>query len=680
VSTLAFLLEIGAEEIPDWMIVPALENLRELFGSLGVGNVSRVDATPRRLVLWADLVERQADAEELVTGPPKSAGAGAANGFAKKMGVTVDQLGTESTAKGEYFSFVKKIPGRATVEILSEKLPEIIAKIQWPKTMLWTIPGVPAKASPRFIRPIRWIVALLGDNVVPFRYGDVNSGAVTQGHRILGLGVIPVSIATYEEELRRNFVTVAAAERRVRIENAIDGKHVKADPKLLDTLTYITEFPTAIEGTFDPEYLKLPKEVLVTVMRHHQKYFSVEDENGELAPKFIAVMNTNGDPDGLVRKGNERVLRARFNDARFFWEVDRRRTLEVRSPDLIAVTFQTSLGTYEKKTIGTAKSAKRIATLLGLDPASAETAAKLCKIDLMTEMVKEFTDLQGIVGGLYLRDEGQPEEVWRAVYEHYRPLSMEAPIPPSKYGQVLSVADKLDTIVGCFGKGIIPSGSKDPLGLRRAAQGIVRVIVEGGLALNLREIVREEASANTEVFGDDQDYLYRNSDGAGLAKAVVDFLSDRVRYYFRDIRGFAYDEVNAVMAAGWDSLPDVEARLTRISKIRPTADFEPLAASFKRVKNILSQANITAAPTVDSGLIEPGPERELFDEFQRVSGEPIEKAISSLRPKLDTFFDKVLVNVPDEKVRQNRLTLLSQVLNEFSTIADFSEIVTSKES
>ncbi len=349
--SLPFLLEIGTEEIPDWMIVPALNNLQDMFQALldqhvlG-GMVKVVDATPRRLVLRAEgLLERQADVEELVLGPSRSAGAGAAAGFAKKMGTTPDQLGTQSTAKGEYCSFTKRTQGRATAAVLAGELPNLILKIQWPKTMGWN-----GKGTERFIRPIRWLVALLGDEVVPFEIGGVKSGNTTRGHRVLGSASIPVTIANFSQSLTTNGVILSAVERRERIESAISAWRAKPDPDLLHTLVYITEFPTPILGSFDRSYLTLPAEVLVTVMRHHQKYLSVEDAEGNLAPHFIAVMNTNGDPDGLVRSGNERVLRARFNDARFFWDVDQKKKLEDRVDDLKTVTFQAKLGSYYDKT------------------------------------------------------------------------------------------------------------------------------------------------------------------------------------------------------------------------------------------------------------------------------------------------------------------------------------------
>ncbi|HXA64629.1 MAG TPA: glycine--tRNA ligase subunit beta [Bryobacteraceae bacterium] len=649
--SLPVLLEIGTEEIPDWMIILALNSLQDMFQglldqhALG-GKVISTAATPRRLVLRAQgLVERQADAEELVLGPPKSVGAGAAAGFAKKMGTTPDQLRTETTAKGEYFAFTKRTQGQATAAILARELPDLILKIQWPKTMYWN-----GKGSERFIRPIRWLVALLGDAVIPFEIGGVHSGNTTSGHRLLGKPSILVTIEDFEHQLKSNGVILSADQRRAKIETEIAGLlagrdlKVKPDADLLHTLVYITEFPTAILGGFDSQYLELPQEVLVTVMRHHQKYFSVEDANGNLAPNFIAVMNTNADPDGLVRHGNERVLRARFNDARFFWQVDQKKKLADRVEDLKNVTFQAKVGSYFQKT-------ERVVALVkefGGD-LNAQRAALLCKCDLTTDMVKEFTDLQGIVGGLYAKEQGEAEEVWRAVYEHYKPVSMDGPIPSTREGLLVAFADKWDTLTSCFKVGLIPTGSKDPFALRRAAQGLVRIVVEGRLPGPIK------------------------TDDAQLSE----FLRDRVEYYFRDVRGFAYDEVRACMAAGWNVLTELEARLKRVQTIRATPDFEPIAASFKRIKNILKQAQFSDS-AVHASLLEPGPEFELYEEGRRTEGQPLESRIAALRPKVDLFFDKVLVNAPDPNIRRNRLALLQSLLTEFSDVADFSEIVTER--
>ena len=392
--------------------------------------------------------------------------------------------------------------------------------------------------------------------------------------------------------------------------------------------------------------------VLTMVMRHHQKYFAVETAPGKLAPHFVAILNTSGDPDGLVKHGNERVLKARFNDARFFWDVDQQKKLVDRVDDLAKVTFQAKLGSYKEKTNRTVALVKE----LGGD-ADAQRAALLAKCDLTTDMVKEFTDLQGIVGGLYARAQGESEAVAMAIYDHYKPLSMEDSIPSTHNGLLVALADKLDTLRGCFNVGLIPSGSKDPFALRRAAQGVVKILIEGKLEFALDTLVQGELKA---------------------------FMLERIQHYFREVRGFKYDEVNAVLASGCGTLLDVEARLTALAAVRPTENFEPLAASFKRISNLLKQSSFKPAGAVDTGLLEAGPEADLHVSFETVRAatrnagyQQTLEVVATLRSKLDLFFDKVLVNAPDERVRANRLTLLHELLAEFSTIADFSEIVTS---
>ncbi|MFN7923807.1 MAG: glycine--tRNA ligase subunit beta [Bryobacteraceae bacterium] len=653
-----FLLEIGVEEIPDWMIGPALAHLEKAIAQLFETNrlkgaVEWADATPRRLALLASgLPKGQKDSEDLVTGPPASAGQGAAQGFARKNGIAPEQLQVIQTPKGDYYGFRKKIVGRTTQEILAEALPGIILGIPWPKTMYWT-----GKGGPRFIRPIRWIVALLGSGVVPFEVAGVASGAYSQGHRVFGKKKIKVSATKFEDALRGNHVMLRAAERRSKIEAGIEmalaGKalRIKPDAALLDTLVYLTEWPTPILGTFDASYLSLPAEVLVTVMRHHQKYFSVLREDGSLAPHFVAVMNAPGDPEGNVASGNERVLRARFNDARFFWETDQKHPLAERVESLKAVTFQKELGSYHDKISAMALVLDEFENV----PQAAHRAVRLCKCDLTCEMVKEFTDLQGIVGGLYARAQSEPEDVAIAIYDHYKPLSMEDTIPRSDAGRWVALADKLHSLRGCFGIGLAPTGSKDPFALRRAAQGVVKILVEGGMDIPVEKL-------------------------AGGSAQLHEFLVDRIRYYFREIRGFKYDEVNAVLAAGITNLPDALARLEAIQAVRPTGDFEPLAASFKRIRNILEQAQFEGG-RIDAAALHEDGERNLHNAMSNLSlaglgyRDALEK-IASLRPAVDLFFDKVLVNAPDPVVRSNRLALLDTLRREFSRIADFSEIVT----
>ena len=675
------LLEIGSEEIPDWMIPGALEYLGGAVWGLLKDNqlgdaAVRTDATPRRLVVRAEgVIAQQPDSEERMWGPAKNAPPAAVAGFAKKQGLAPEQLEILSDGKAEKYSCVRKTAGRAASAILAEALPGLVLKTPFPKTMYWAVKSV------RFIRPIRWVVALLDDVVVPFEIAGIAAGNESSGHRKLGAARFPVTYENYARKLRDNFVILSAEERRERI-RAVPTKY-KCDNDLLNTLVNLTEWPTPITGSFDPEFLDLPKEVLITVMRHHQKYFSVESADGKLEPKFVAVTNTDGDPDGLIRHGNERVLRARFNDARFFWDTDQKKKLADRVHDLASVTFQAKLGSYKDKT----ERIEQLVLLLGLyaaspgkTPSEADIrnakvrytfgedhadlhpvrAARLSKADLTTELVKEFTELQGVVGGLYARVQGEPEDVAIAIYDHYKPVSMEDSIPRTQAGQLLSIADKIDTLRGCFSVGLIPSGSKDPFALRRAAQGIVKILVEGKLRLPIQSLC--EGSLQLE-----------------------EFIAERARYYFRDIRSFAYDEVNAVLSSGWDDLLDVEERLEAVRAVRPTEDFEPLAASFKRIRNILKQSQFEGAgDKLEESLLEPGPETGLYEEFAATRAacrllpdyrSRLER-IASLRPKVDVFFDKVLVNAKDDAVRHNRLTLLHTMLAEFSTIADFSEIVT----
>ncbi|WP_031498401.1 glycine--tRNA ligase subunit beta [Bryobacter aggregatus] len=649
-ATKDFLLEIGVEEIPDWMIEEGLGALQakvqELIAPLS-GWVSMAEATPRRLVIGCrGIAEREADREEILSGPPKQANPQAVEGFAKKCGVAVADLELIESPKGTYYSFRKKVKGKTAIEIFSGSLPGIILGIPWPKTMLW-----PGKGGARFIRPIRWLLCLLGEEVVPFSINGIATKNETSGHRQLGEYRVAVSIDNFEQTLRDNFVLLRGEERRAKIEAELPPG-VKADEKLLHTLTYITEFPTPIVGDFAASYLSLPEEVLVTVMRFHQKYFSVADPEGGLVPKFVAVMNTASDPEGLVKHGNERVLRARFNDARFFYDVDQQKPLAARVEDLKVVTFQKELGSYHAKT-------ERVMALvqeLGGDAATVR-AAELAKTDLTCEMVKEFTELQGIVGGLYAKAQGESAEVGDAIYDHYKPVSMEDSIPRTRAGQLLSLADKVDTLRGCFRIGMIPSGSKDPFALRRAAQGIVKILVEGELNLGLKAL-------------------------AGGVEKLEEFLLERVKYYCQEIRGYAYDEVAAVLAAGADDLQDVLIRLEAVKTVRASEDFEPLAAAFKRMKNILDQAKFTPSSAVDPALFTDDAEKALWTAFSTVAASVKGKSygevlagMATLRPAVDLFFDKVLVNAPDQAVRANRLTLLFGLKAEFSGIAEFSEIV-----
>jgi len=687
-ANLELLLEVGVEEIPDWMVPGALQSFEKGFLNaltgmgLAEGVSCRAEATARRLTLMVTgLPEGQADKEETLSGPPANIAFDADGnptkaglGFAKRAGV--DPSALQTGADGKLF-VERKIAGRPTRELLAEALPEIILGIYFPKNMVWT-----GKGGPRFIRPIRWLLALLGGDVVDFEIAGVKAGNITYGHRRLGKGALEVSsIADYEAKLAANAVVLSADERRRRIVEgskealAADGNlAVRHNPKLLETLTYLTELPTVIRGEFEERYLELPDEVLETVMLVHQKYFAIADESsGKLTNGFLAVANLDGDPDGEIRRGAVRVLRARFNDAEFFWAADLEKTLADRVEDLKKVTFQAQLGSYFDKAERMRKLIAALAPAAGLSAAiarRADRAAELAKTDLTTGMVGEFPELQGVMGGLYAAAQGEPQEVADAIYDHYKPAGAGDSIPSTAEGRLVAIADKLDTLGGLFGLGMLPTGSRDPFALRRGAYGIIQILIGGELPISIDALV--EVSGAGEQSG-----------------ALRDFFVDRLRHFLSEA-GYAYDEINAVLAAD-DSEPlDAARRCAAIARVRPTADFEPLAVSFKRVRNILEKAGgveIFAAKTIDEKLLEAGAEADLFVAFGEVrdeaaalkeSGEYLAalERIATLRPAVDRFFDDVMVMVEDDKIRENRLTFLAFLLRELSTVADFSEIVT----
>ena len=708
-----FLLEIGCEEIPARMIEAGSLELRERVGKLlererlaPKGAIAFLD-TPRRLaVLASGIPAAQPDVTEQITGPSLAVAykdgqpTAAAHAFAKKAGVEVSQLEKASTPKGEYLSAKVTKKGRAASEILAELLPKEIQSIYWPKNMYWR------KSSERFVRPVRWLVALLDAEVIPLEFDGIRAGNNSRGHRILADGAVQIPSAgtSYVDAVAAAKV-LGRGERQQQIRKALDvatraipGARWREDKALLDTVVNLTEFPSVILGNFDPQFLELPEEVLVTVMRDHQKYFAVEDASGKLAPHFLAVLNTDADREGTIRHGNERVLRARFNDARFFWQTDQKQSLRDRLDLLKHVTFQKELGSYYDKTIRTQRLASWLSETVkqagfAIRPGIVHKAACLAKTDLTTELVKEFTELQGIVGGLYARvqvlDEHMNDDVRQgistAIYDHYKPQSMDDSVPRTVEGAVLSIADKADSIAGMFALGLIPSGSKDPFGLRRQANGIVKTIAEHKLPVQLGALMQD---ARIRYHGSDAEKQF--SPNLSFEEAVRAFFRERLEFYLRDARGFAYDVVNAVLTAGSDDVVDAVARAEAVTKVRPSADFESISVAFKRTKNILRQAieaGKEIAQAVDSALLKESAERALAEQVpqtaKRVESLRVDRnyaaallEIAKLRPAIDYFFDKVMVMVEDARLRANRLALLQTLLKEFSTIADFSEIVT----
>jgi glycyl-tRNA synthetase beta chain len=707
-----FLLEIGCEEIPARMIDAASQELRERVRALlrrerlSSGEVTPFD-TPRRLAVMASgLATSQADVTEQITGPSVSVAykngqpTPAAHAFAKKAGVDVAQLEKVTTPKGEYLAARVTKKGRSAAEILTEDLPKELSAIYWPKNMYWR------KPNERFVRPVRWLVAMLNEETIPLDFDGIRAGNSSRGHRILTAGAvtIPRAGSAYVDSLRVAKV-LGRPEREHQIRKALDaatrtiaGARWREDKALLDTVVNLTEFPSAVLGSFDPQFLALPEEVLVTVMRDHQKYFAVEDASGKLAPYFLAVLNTDSDPQGLIRHGNERVLRARFNDARFFWETDQKKSLLERLELLKHVTFQKDLGSYFDKTQRVQRLCSWLSEILKqsgitVRPGVIHKAACLSKTDLTTELVKEFTELQGIVGGLYARaqqlDPTLPEAtryaIADAIYDHYKPESTDDDVPRSLEGAVLSIGDKADTIAGMFALGLVPSGSKDPFALRRQANAIVKVIAEKRSPLRLGELMRD---ARAGYQGSEAEKKFVAN--AKFSESVATFFRERLEFYLKDVCGYAYDVVKAVLGADAEDVVDAVQRAEAVKQVLHMPEFQAIGAACKRIRNILRQASEKGiAPAAAFGsLSDSAPEEKNLAAYVEVNGAKVEALrkkkdygdalmlLSTARESVDAFFDKVMVMVEDPRVRANRLALLRTLLKEFSTIADFSEIVT----
>ncbi|HET9284877.1 MAG TPA: glycine--tRNA ligase subunit beta [Candidatus Angelobacter sp.] len=731
-----FLLEIGIEEIPARMIDDARSELvRRMAALLGRESLMKATegkpvqdesswtafasySTPRRLAFRvSDIPTHQPDVTEQVLGPSLKVAfkdgkpTPAAEAFAKKVGVEVAKLERVTNPKGEYLAATVTRKGRQAAEILAEAVPKEIAAIYWPKSMYWR-PGKPE----RFVRPVRWLVAILGDQVVPMEFGGAKAGKQTYGHRILSSSAPQISQPKeYEATLASAHVVVDSREREYRIRKALDaatrtipGARWREDAELLKTVVNLTEWPAAILGSFDQQYLSLPEEVLVTVMRDHQKYFAVEDANGKLAPHFLAVLNTDGDPDGLIRHGNERVLRARFNDARFFWDTDQKTPLVNRVEMLKAVTFQKDLGSYAEKAERVGKLAGHLCAVLNksglkVDSNAVQQAAQLAKTDLTAELVKEFTELQGIIGGLYAKAQGLPRAVADAIYDQYKPESTEDSPPRTLEGAVLSIADKADSIAGMFALGLVPSGSKDPFALRRQANGIVKIISEHKLPIDIGNMVNaaaggfEGTEAQSKFKPPSQITIGSRKTGekinvpehpGAIVHEIYQFFRERIDFYLRESLGFTYDTVNAVLEISYSDIVDVVKRCEAISQIRSSADFMPLFIAFKRTKNIIRQAKEKgyAIPWLPpESEFSSKEETALWSELRRLQSSylPLKqehkyleafRELAKVKEPVDEFFDSVMVMVEDPTVRARRLGLLNYFFDEFNTIADLSAL------
>ena len=688
-----FLLEIRTEEIP----APSLEGARQdllarLTQALGeeglVAESSESLATPRRLIaILRGLPERQEDRLSEVLGPPAAVAfdangkpTRAGEGFARAQKVDPSELVLVETARGATAAARRRVPGRPAPEVLAEVVPRAVSMLTFSKTMRW------GSGQHVFVRPVRGLLALFCGRVVPMEVMGVASSGSTSGHRILSDGDFEVAgVEDYLAKLRSHGVEPDPEARRVRILDSARrearevGGSVEADADLAPTLADLAEWPGVVRGSFAPEFLDLPEEVITTAMKTHQKYLPVRGPSG-LMPHFVAVMDNREDPKGLIAKGNEWVLNARLADARFFYDEDIRESLESRLPHLTRLSFQDRLGDYAAKTERLGGLADGIAVAVGRpDLAEASRiAARLSKTDLTSRMVKEFTDLQGVVGGIYARREGYPDSVWKAIYDQYRPASAGDDPPREAAGAIVALADRFDTLAGLFRIGLSPTGSKDPYGLRRAAFGAVAIIVAQDWRIEWRPIAEKALSlypADVATVGSDE----------ALAQLEA-FFAERLRNLL-ERRGLAYDEISAVLTTDVWNFADVADRATALSQARREMDFRSLILAFKRIRNIVGDER-PGMPTSDL-YREPAEKRLATDFLQaRPAIERLAAArrykealemIGSIAPSLDRFFVEVLVNCPEEDLRRNRLALLASIQTEFSRLADFSEIVVEKE-
>lgn len=685
----AFLLEIRTEEIPAAALPAARRQLARLFGErldaegLAVDDLAVYSTSRRLAVLVEGLPVRQADRSEELTGPPVRVAVDedgrptpAGEGFARKVGLPFEQLRRIETEKGEYLSATVVHEGRATAEILAELVPSIATTLRFPKMMRW------GRGQHHFVRPVHSVVVLLDDEVVPLELFGVASGRATVGHRVHAPEAFDIEHpATYVDALAERGVVVDHDRRRGQIERlaselaAAKNARVHEDPRLMAEHVELVEWPGLLAGGFDDRYLELPPEVVVTTLRHHQKCLVLESAEGRLQPAFIAVADRRDDPEGLVLQGNEWVIGARLADAEFFFNEDRKRPLESLVPELGRLEYHRALGSLADKAERVGRLAAATAEALGstVDHELLRDASRLAKADLLTNMVVEFPELQGIMGGHYLRLEGADDEVWTAVRDHYRPIGFDGEIPESEVGRLLGLADRLDTVAGLFAVGERPSGSKDPFGLRRAAQGAVKIVAGSGWDFDLVAII---ATAVGLVAG------RSDHEPAAVGAEIEAFVEERVRRWLMDEVGVAFDTADAVMAVGWGRLPEAEVRAAALDTAREAPTFRSLALAFKRVRNITDDQ---PREEVDPGLCSEESERRLHEatrDFRDALAELLperrfEEAFAAMEPLADVleqFFVDVLVMCEDERLRSNRIGLLQELGREFSQLADLSKL------
>jgi glycyl-tRNA synthetase beta chain len=685
-----FLLEIGTEEIPSGFILKALEDMKGFLEKefqnhrISYKEVKAM-GTPRRLVLTASGVATTQEGRLTeVIGPAKRIAfteegqpTKAALGFARGQGIGIEELQVVKTEKGEYISARKEEKGEETIQLLPVILPRLISSISFPKSMRWM------DLENTFARPIHWILALFDGTVVPFQVGNVSSSNLSRGHRFMAPGSFQVKdVGEYLRRLKNSFVIVNPEERKEMIlaelnkaAGEISG-NILSDNELLEIVTFLVEYPVAIRGSFSRDFLALPREVLISAMREHQRYFSLTDTNGKLLPYFVTISNTRPRDPNVVARGNERVLQARLSDANFFFVEDRKIPLIQRLEGLKRVVYHSKLGTSYEKVMRLSNLAEYLTE--GIAPSLQETVKKaslLCKCDLITGMVGEFPNLQGVMGRIYALLSGEKEEVAQAIHEHYLPISAGGAIPSSHPGAILSIADKFDTIVGCFGVGLIPTGTADPYALRRQTLGIINIILGKRYLFSISQLIEKSLVLLSEKI---------ERPPREIKTDVLEFFKGRLQNLFNS-KGLSPDAIEAALAVGFDDIVDLQERAKALHDLRSEPGFESLAIAFKRVVNI---SKSHTPQKIDPRRFENDVEGKLFEAYREIGKKASEKIalkdypaalkdLSSLRQPVDEFFDGVMVMAEDEKTKNNRLSLLSSISQLFFRIGDFSKISTS---
>ena len=686
-----FLVEIGTEELPP----KALRSLMEAFGEnlkvaidearLAHGDVA-THASPRRLnVVVSDLADAQEDRKVEQKGPPvriafddNGNATPAATAFAKKCGVEVADLNREKTDKGEWLSFEKLEAGKSAAELLPALVEKALAGLPIPRRMRW------GASEAEFVRPVHWIVMLHGKDVVDGTVMGIPAGNTSQGHRFHSKGDVTIkSTGDYLSALEKNGFVIADFERRrTMVREGVDaaaasvnGQIVEGE-SLYDEVAALVEWPVPVVGSFEEKYLELPREVVISTLTGHQRYFPVANDKGDLLPKFVTVANLESKDPDQVRDGNERVIRPRLADAAFFWDSDRRKTLDARQETLHEVVYQRGLGSLYDKSARVGKLAKHLAKHSGADADNVSRAAALAKCDLLTGMVGEFPELQGTMGSYYAASDGEPSAVATAIREHYQPRFAGDELPSTPEGQVLAVADKVDTLAGVFSIGKKPSGNRDPFGLRRAALGIVRILIECGLDVDLKKLIEKAVKAQPKGKLDNDD----------VATDLYAFITDRLKRYFLDRdSGLTTETFDAVMVRQPSSLVDFDRRLAAVQTFARLEQAESLAAANKRIANILRKAGDPEGLKLNKKLLDEDAEKTLFNALDNAEEKvrPLLKerqyaevlnALADLRDPVDRFFDDVMVMADDEAVRDNRLALLSGLRSLFLNVADISRL------